>query len=445
MANLGSLAESGVVALAVSEAAGAVVEPALEPARQEAEKATQARIHDLDQLAQSVAQALLGLEDVTDHAARNGYDKDELALSVQLALKAPGVPEALALYRRRDLDGIGDAAAQARLYHAFAKAQIEYQYWPQLLQTADLPLDPAVIALGIVRGLIKAPFELPAGPPQDVGKVPAFPVSAIDAKQEAEAAGIDLERLFVMVGNTGRPMPVLEAARATFRKIIEEPDFARAISEGDIRNEWGPFLLDVAREILTAHDHVELRLRGWYTTDQQMYDGTALHGMSTEDTDRLFKVLGRPLEHHQVFLAERRGGVYDGPTGDLSPAFLKSCQESNLRPEWYNLAWALRFSQPSVFVIRQWLKDGGDPAWAQTKLYFEGWEQDDIDKFVREYASTTTEGKKLTQAQIHAALRAGTMNPAEATAALIADGYGPATAQLLLNTWNVQATNNPAP
>ena len=107
MANLGSLAESGVVALAVSEAAGAVVEPALEPARQEAEKATQARIHDLDQLAQSVAQALLGLEDVTDHAARNGYDKDELALSVQLALKAPGVPEALALYRRRDLTGSG--------------------------------------------------------------------------------------------------------------------------------------------------------------------------------------------------------------------------------------------------------------------------------------------------------------------------------------------------
>ena len=445
MASLGNLAESGVVALAVSEAAGAVVEPALEPARQEAESAVHARIHNMSELAAAVAQALTTMDDVADEALRNGYDRDHLALDVQLALRAPGVQEALTLYRRRAIDKVDQATAQARLYHAFAKAQIEYQYWPQLLQTADQTLDPAVIALGIVRGLINAPFTLPAGPPTETGKVPAFPVSTIDAEAEAEAAGIDLERLFVMVGNTGRPMPVLEAARATFRHIIDEPDFLRAISEGDIRNEWGPFLLDVAREILTAHDYVELRLRGWIT-DTEMYAGTALHGMSQADTDLMFKVLGRPMSHHNVFLAQRRGGVYNVTPPDIDPAFLKSLQESNERPEWYGLEWAMRFSQPSVFVIRQYLKDGGDPAWAREKLYFEGWAEADIDIFVKEYAATpTAAGKKLTQAQIHAALKAGTLTPAEALAALVTDGYSPANAQLLLNTWNVQTTTNPAP
>src|SRR5205085_6828824 len=207
-------------------------------------------------------------------------------------------------------------------------------------------LDPAVIAVAIQRGIMRDPGILPVGPPGGTGVVPRFPVSPLDTLAEAKAHGIDLERLFVETAIVGLPVSPDAAARATFRKIIDRVDFDRAISEGNTRNEWRDPLFEGFRQIPTAHDGIEGRLRGWIG-DDAMYAETARHGMSKADTDLLFKITGRPLSWHQVFIGLRRGGVYDGPTDAIEPAFLKALRESNIRPEWYNLAWALRYSYPT--------------------------------------------------------------------------------------------------
>ena len=72
------------------------------------------------------------------------------------------------------------------------------------------------------------------------------------------------------------------------------------------------------------------------------------------------------LNFRQVFIGERRGGVYNGATGALEPPFLKSLQESNIRPEWYNLAWAQRYTYPSPFVLRSLTQSGNNAVPCET-------------------------------------------------------------------------------
>src|SRR5438105_3309226 len=137
--------------------------------------------------------------------------------------------------------------------------------------------------------------------------------SGLDPFAEAKAMAVDEERLKVLARIVGLPASPDLAARMVFRDIIERIDFDRAIAEGNTRNEWAPFLFEGFRQIPTAHDGIEGRLRGWID-DAAMYAQTARHGMSKADTDLLFKITGRPLSFHQVFIGERRGGVYDGAT-----------------------------------------------------------------------------------------------------------------------------------
>ena len=147
-----------------------------------------------------------------------------------------------------------------------------------------------------------------------------------------------------------------------------------------------------------------------------------------------------------MFVAKRRGGIYDGPTDQIDPDFLKSLRESNIRPEWYNLEWAYRFTQPSIFVIRQWLKDGHDPAWARLKLSYLGWEDSDIDKFVGSYAATTTTGPAVTAKSattnaaraIGRAYAAANISQAKAEADLTALGENVADYSQQFAAWTAQ-------
>ena len=358
MASVVGAVTGGVAGIAVGEASSVALDPTFEPVKQDAWRKKPLKIHELEQLAQLVAQALVSVQDASDDAHRNGYDDDEFNSAIQLALRAPGVSEALALYRRRALDGIDQATALARLHHAFAKAQIEYQYWPQLTALEQLPLDPAVIANAIVRGIMDAPFELPYVINETPGRVQPFPKSPLDAKTEAAASGTDVQRLFVETAIAGRPMAPEEAATAVFRNIIDRSDYDRAIAEGDIRSEYRDAIFERERQILTAHDGAELRLRG--VTDQTGARAIAgLHGMSDSDADLLYEMLGRGLAVHQITTGLARGGTYQGDTSQIPPEYLDELHRSSLRPEYFNLAYANRYSYPSLFQLNALVKAGG--------------------------------------------------------------------------------------
>lgn len=318
-------------------------------------------------LALGVAQGQVDPGKAAHWATETGYGAEAFAALVDIANTGPPLGQALSALRR----GIW-TPAQYRV--ALNRQGIEPEWFDGLIALRDERLDPAVVAVAIQRGIIRAPFELPVPPPTSGGVVPSFPVSDIDALAEVAAAGIDRSRLFVQTAIVGNPASPQQAASAFFRGLIERTDFDRAIAEGNTRTEWGETILEESRSILTPHEYVEARLRGWID-DGQLHEGAGKHGMTAADTDLLAQLSGRPLSFRQVFIGLARGGKYDGPTTGIDPAFLKQLQESNIRPEWYSLAWAQRYSYPSAFVLRALVQDGDiTEAEGEQILVFEGWD-----------------------------------------------------------------------
>lgn len=359
-------------------AAGLAISPVLRPVVQalenEAWKTDPNRPIDVGTLAQGVAEGHVTMASALTEAALTGTSAARFAELVTIARTGPGTGAALELWRRALI-------TDAEVATALERGGLEQEWIDAIVGTKangyglkTHPLDPAQIALAIVRGNMHADGLLPVAPSNAVGLVPADPISPIDPLVEASWSGVDFERLAVMARSIGLPAATVQMLDMLNRGIIEDADFYRGISEGDIRNEWGPFLYKLRDAVLTSNDYVAARLRAWID-DAALYAGGALTGHSSDQMDLLLKIHGRPLSWHQVWIGLQRGGTYDGPLDVIDPAFLKALEESDIRPEWYNLAWAQRYSYPSAFVVKA-LATAGDLTQAEVLqiLTYEGWE-----------------------------------------------------------------------
>lgn len=428
--------KTAIVGVGVGEATADALEPILNPAAQDAWSKNPYKALDLGQVAEQIAQGIVTQATGNGEASLSGYNTHRLAAVVQATLKAPGVSEGLRMLRR-------GAIQPADFTHILRKAMLEPQWDAALSSLQSERLDPAVIAVAIQRGIMRDPGFLPVSPPTSGGTVPAFPVSPLDPVAEAAAAGIDLQRLFVETAIVGNPLSLQQAASALFRGIIDDTDYARAVGEGNTRNEWGPTALEQARQIPTAHDFVELRLRGW-TDDDGMNAGTARHGMSEADTQTLFLISGRPITPHQVLIGLLRGGVYNGPLDVIDPAFRKALQESNIRPEWYHLLWMGRFAFPPFFQTVNLLKQGSiDAATATHWLTVQAYDPDAIATVVANLSGSSSSGpSKLVSSaktklltRLHNGYVTGKLTEAQTTDALAGAGYDQGTVSGLVDVW----------
>lgn len=424
---LGS-ASGMLVGFGVGEAAAAALAPAFEVPKQDAWSRNPHRILNLGDLARLVAEGGVPLDAAVAEAERDGYDRSRVAALAYLAQTVPGVPEALDLWRR---GLIGEPAFR----HALVKAGLDQRYHDAIAGTKTTRrLDPAVVALAIVRGLIKDPGILPVGPPSEAGKVPSFPVFAVDAEAEALAAGYDLERLSVMVGNMGRPASPQEALAAYWRGAVERVDYERAIAEGDVRNEWRDAIEAASRAIDSPDQAAELVVRGWVDADA----GAALaarHGMARADFDRLVELHGRPLSVHQVVTGLARGGDYPGRYENVPEPFRDAIRESSIREEWAELDFANRYNYPSPFVVRA-LVQGGEltPADAESIFLELGWKPS-LAKKVADGLSKTSggAGKHATATELADEYEAGFISGEEYRTDLAALGYTGHELELELN------------
>ena len=357
-----------LVATAVGGAAAAALEPVFEPARQEAWQGAPNRLLDPGVIARLVARGAIDLKPATyDDVNREGFGNDKLDALIYLEQVAPGLAEALRLWR---LELIGDDLWS----RAVTKAGYDPRYIEPLgkLKTAEL-LGIGDIAYAVVRGILPTPSYVPVPPPSSGDKVPRFPVVDIDPEEYAARLGFTPEQLQIMVGRSGLSMAPGMAANALFRGIIGKNDYTLAIAEGDLRTEWAEAVREVSREILTSHDAAELQLRG-YLNPEERRGYTEAHGMSDAESDLLYDLLGRSIPVHQITTGEARGGTFEGPADTIPKAYLQSLQRGNLRPEYYNLAYANRYSYPSAFFIRLLLA-GGELTAAQGEQIFKelGW------------------------------------------------------------------------
>ena len=408
---------------AAAFAAGLAIGPLLRPILQALENETWSLYPDkpLDPqtMALAVAQGRIDQPTAAAEAALTGIGATAFSNLVNFAITYPGAAQLLDLQRRTILPA-GDLVA------ALQRHGLTAEYAGYVAELIDNPLDPAVIATAIQRSIIEAPFDLPVAAPTATGNVKAFPTSGIDAKQEAAWSGIDLDRLEVMTAIVGLPMSLQEAASGYFRGILTIDDYYRAVAEGDTRNEWRDVILEQARAILSPDQWAELFIRGW-VTQAELYAGTAEHGMTTANTDYLAELKGRPIPVHQIVTGLARGGTYTGDAQTVPEPFLKSLQESDIRPEWYGLAYANRYSLPSAFVLKA-LATAGDLTQAQSEtiLLQIGWPPDLATSVSTVWAggtATTAAQKKQTLSHLTAEYLSGALTESALTTALVGLGY----------------------
>ena len=365
---------------AVARGAADAVTPVLEPVRQTAWSKNKQRVLDVGTAAELVAQALVGHDEAANEAGRSGYEVTRLDALIALAQTAPGLEALDRMLNRKTIDP--DDFRQA-----LAKHKVDPKWWPALLDLADTKLDPVQLANAIHRGLVKDPGLLATEPPTAEGNVKAYPVYPIPALEEAEAAGLDKDRLGVLVGLMGLPMGPHEAAQAVFRGILTDADFQRAIAEGNTRNEWAEAIFEQTRQIPTARDFFENALRGYHDLAWAMREAKR-HGMSDADALVIYQNQGRPMNIHQITQALARGAKFNPEPGEITDPYLASIVEGPLKPGYYELAESLKYTLPSTFAMRQLAESGvWDEAKTAERLKWAGWVPEDADEVAKAWTA----------------------------------------------------------
>jgi len=442
---------SGIAGFGIGAATADAVTPELEPLKQTAWRNSPHRVlGEGTAAALRARQTVAGAEGIdlqgvnlADDAARQGIGHNRFDLLTELARREPDVGSLIQLRRRGIATGDKEGISTHEFRRLLRRSGYEVETIDAIVELLQDRLEPPVVALAIVRGILHDPGFLPVGPPTKPGKVKAFPVSGLDALDEAQANGMSRDRLFVQTAIAGRPMGPEAAAAAVFRDIIEPQDYQRAIAEGDVRNEWAQAIFETARQIPSVADYVNARIRGWIT-EAEMNAGTARHGMSPADTHLLYLRTGRPAAPGQMATAAARG--IHGPDGTPMDRkqFLKGIAESDIRPEWGPMLWESRFLYPPLFQLTRLVQAGAIDAdtareWAVKDRY-----PPEVVTALHAYwtapsaaKADTHLGKAQTQlwTTTHRSYLSGESDDATATAALQAAGVTAATAPAVLALW----------
>src|SRR5262249_50702709 len=132
-------------------------------------------------------------------------------------------------------------------------------------------------------------------------------------------------------------------------------------------------------------------LRG-YSKAADMLAGAARHGMTEADTNLLFQNAGRPLNIHQITTGLARGGKFNPEPGELTDPFEASSHESNIKPSYYDLHIANRYTLPTAFEIRGLLQGGAITEAEGETLYLQIGRPPDLAKKIATYFAGGTTG-----------------------------------------------------
>lgn len=427
------------VSFGVGVAIGAVSDPLTRGAINDLWLETGSMPVDPELAARIVAQRIASADWGSTEANHHGISAEKFPYIYEATYTAPTFDQLLRMWRR-------STVTDAQVAHALDKHMLEDEWYDALRELKGERLTIEEIATMIQRGILPDLGLLPVGPPQGQGNVIAWTQANIDVAAELASQGYDLERLRARVGIIGLPASNEQAARGFFRGIGTRDDFDRAIAEGNTRNEWGDFILEQSRQILTAHNYQEAALRG-VLTNADANAKSAQHGMSDADATLLFEIIGRPLNVRGITTGLARGGTYGGTYADVPEPYQDAIRRSNIRPEYAVLAHANRYSLPSAFVLRALLQAGVLTA-AQGEQYFLdiGWPPE-LAKQVADFYGAATVAKAdphVTKAEtqlwsaLHKAYVDDRATTALATATLTKLGVADTAHAQVLDLWDAE-------
>jgi hypothetical protein len=353
-----------------------------------------------------------------------------------VTLNAPGTGELIQMLRRSD-------EVQIDFAHGLRKAKLEPQWDAPLRNLADQRLAATDIAYMVVRGVLPDEGLLGLSLPAHADNLKLPPQHSLNPITEAARTGWDADRLAMMIARSGLAMAPIMAAQANFRGILTDNDYLLTIARGDLFPAYAAPVKEVARAIPTPGNFVQGHLRGW-RTQQEMYDGTGLHGMTHGNTDLLYQIERRPLNPHAITTGLARGGTFNPEAGELQDPYEASVHQADLGPEWYDLAIANKYSYPSAFVLRSLAQAGdlGGQAAVEQVLLEIGWKP----SFAQHVSTAWTTGTAATDSHLgkaetqlwtatHRSYIAEEITDATATAALNAAGVAAATVPSIIALW----------
>jgi hypothetical protein len=314
-------------AFALGTAVGPALRPAVRQLVNEAWSTYPTMPLGVADLAHGVSSGQIPREWATGEAENSGFNGERFDHLVRSFDTGPGVARAFELWRRGILDEPG-------FRRALKREELEPEWIDALVSARHVLLAPADLAAMRQRGYIDADYH----------------------HAEAGRQGITPERADLMFENSGLPPGYGELAQMLHRGIITRAEFVQAIREANTKVKYTDEMLALTEPILSAIQAATLRLKGWITAAES-YEIGALSGYSHDQMDSLFLMQGRPMSPVQMYNAWAReapgpqGGTFD------KADFLRAVKQSDIRPEYGETLWAIRWAYPSLFQLRRLAED----------------------------------------------------------------------------------------
>ena len=352
--------------------------------------------------------------------------------------------------------GIAAAASQAVINTANAKYQ-------------GVPLSPAVLATGIVRNVWADSTGAAGTPPSGYPAALFTGVAGHSPTDEAALSGLSGDRFAGLVGSTGMSYGIVDALRLlnrakgtwamapnpafppTFPVYVDGTDlgaawgissseFAEVVAHSDIRPEYIPDLLKLARNTISPADAVEMVVKQIVSAEVGA-DLYAAAGGFPEQFGALVAAAGDAAGIEKSVELRMQGII-------TAAQLERIVGMSRMNPDFYYLT-----KPDSTGVIplgRKWLgayeigeavKAGTvDMATATSWLEAEGYDSAQVVGFISAVAGTSTNGvKQETEAQVLSQYESGYLTKADATKALTSLHYTPAAITALLTSTEAKA------
>ena len=281
-------------------------------------------------------------------------------------------------------------------------------------------------------------------------------IDQASAQVAASRGGIEAADFTNMVNNRRNPISPEEAAVALRRKIIPQdaaaadPSFNNAIQQGDLGDQWGPIIQQLATQIPSPADVLQAVLEGQITDAQGRALYTAVGGVEQDDNnninwyDVMFNTRGQAPTPNEAGIMARRGAIVwgDGTEGNpldqgpLSTSFHQAFLEGPWRNKWEPAFKAITDYLPPPRTVTAMLKQGAlSVATATDLLTKQGLTPDLVAAYVNAATATKVAAtKKLSESNVLSLLNDKLIDEPTAVTMLEQLGYPANEATVLAST-----------
>lgn len=253
------------------------------------------------------------------------------------------------------------------------------------LQGISNDLNAAAVAQGIHRPVDPATIATAAGRGLNLGSPPTVTVPQW-AYDQAAMLGIDKGEVDLMASIIGLPPALQELFEMRRRGIINDDQLTQGLREGDFRDDWIPFAVQLQHAWLTPLDFVRAAVQAQMSYDDARdwayktgLDNTTAVPISTGSDAATpdmfglaFSIAGRPPGPQELGRMALRGIIPWSGTGADALTFQQGIAESDVKTKWTDALQQLETYVPPPRTVGTLLEHGAITEAQAVKFWEDG-------------------------------------------------------------------------